>query len=213
MGRTRSIEIKAIIFDLDGTIADSFEVFMMALATVLKRKQPLSEEEIQIIRRYPFHEAVRHFGVKSWQIPRFVNKERRELSQHMSQVKVFTGMPEIIKELAELGYQLYVVSSNGQKSISDFLDKLDLGCYVTSIYGDISLRGKALVLKKLMKQERLTAQECVYIGDETRDIEAANKVHMKCIAVGWGFNLPDTLAAYGPDFIANTPADILLALD
>ncbi|PSB03825.1 HAD family hydrolase, partial [Merismopedia glauca] len=49
----------------------------------------------------------------------------------------------------------------------------------------------------------------IYVGDETRDIEAARKSKIKAIAVCWGFNFREILAKYKPDFLIDRPSQLL----
>ncbi|HLB58081.1 MAG TPA: HAD hydrolase-like protein, partial [Gammaproteobacteria bacterium] len=54
--------------------------------------------------------------------------------------------------------------------------------------------------------------ETFYIGDETRDIQAAKKNHIYSIAVTWGFNNKKVLAAEKPDFLIDNPKELLAVL-
>jgi phosphoglycolate phosphatase len=204
---------KAIIFDFDGTIADSFEVFARALEKILKRKQTLSDGEIANLRNSSFQEVIKKLDVKKWQLPVLVIKGRKEMGKHMDSVNVFDGIPEALKELFEQGYKLYIVSSNDGRSIANFLDKNQLGAYITRTQANIGLFGKVKTLNRLRKAEGFSADECIYVGDETRDIEAAAKAHMKCIAVGWGFSNPNKLRSYKPSIVVNNPKDLARSLN
>lgn len=203
--------IKAVIFDFDGTIADSFKVFIDALQTVIKRRQ-LTASEISDLRKSSLQEIIKKLGVKKWQLPWLATKGRREIGKHMDGVEAFDGMPEIIKELSRLDYKLYILSTNAAGNITDFLEKYKLSPYITRTYGNIGLRGKVKSLKKLRKNEGFSAAECLYIGDETRDIEAATKTHTKCIAVTWGFSNPETLKSYKPSTVVDKPRNLVRAV-
>lgn len=208
----KSQKIKPIIFDFDGTIADSFEVFLQSLQVVLKLRRPLTAEEIADLRQSSTREIIKKLGVKKWQLALLVTKGRREIAQRMDSVEVFAGMPEVIKALSATNYTLYIVSTNNRESIDDFLAKYKLSQYITHVYANIGLQGKVKSLKKLQKQQELSAADCLYIGDETRDIEAAKKAHMACIAVGWGFSNPDTLKSYKPSAFVSQPKELLKAI-
>ena len=72
--------------------------------------------------------------------------------------------------------------------------------------------GKDKAIKEVIKKYKFTANELIYIGDETRDIEAAKKSKVKVIAVGWGFNSPEVLIAHQPDFFVETPRELVEAI-
>jgi len=199
---------KAIIFDFDGTIADSFEVFVHAIEVVLKRK-PFTTSDIKELRQYSMPEVMKRLNIKKWQLPMLVMKGRREVDRRMDDVTIFKDMPEVLKKLSENGCKLYIVSSHTPEGIETFLDKYHISQYFSGIYGNVSLLGKAKTLKKLQREHELTSNECVFVGDEVRDIQAARKAGMKCIAVSWGFNAPNALKAHHPTVLASSPADLI----
>lgn len=200
--------LKAIIFDFDGTLADSFEVFVHSIEVVLKRK-PFTASEIKELRQYSMPEVMKKLNIKKWQLPTLVIKGRRELDRHMDDVTAFKEIPETLANLSDGGYLLYIVSSHAPDGIETFLGKYHVDQYFSGIYGNVSLLGKAKTLKKLQRQHALTSGECIFVGDEVRDIEAARKAGMKCMAVGWGFNAPETLSAHHPAMLARSPGDLI----
>lgn len=64
-----------------------------------------------------------------------------------------------------------------------------------------------------MQQENLSFEEVIYIGDETRDIEAARKSYVKAIAVSWGFNSKEVLAEQNPDFLIHQPQELIKVIE
>src|SRR5579884_2984879 len=187
--------IRALIFDFDGTIADSFEVFVRSIEIVLKR-EPFTASEIKELRQYSMPEVGKKLNIKKWQLPMLVIKGRREVDRHMDDVTVFKGIPEMLADLSGHGHKLYIVSSHAPAGIQAFLDKHQLSQYFSGIYGNVSLLGKAKTLKKLQRQHGFTNSECIFVGDEVRDIQAARKAGVECIAVSWGFNMLTVLKAH-----------------
>lgn len=204
--------MKTLIFDFDGTIADSLEAFLEVTELILNRPQKLTIEEIKQLRGMPVLQIIKYLKIKNWQIPRMIIAGRRLLKVRMSKVKPFNGLPEVISQLHKAGYEMLILSTNSSATIADFLKTNQLDDYFGQIYGDIGLRGKAGGLKKVIKQHRLNNADCSYIGDEVRDVEAAKKVGIKVISVGWGFNLPEALKTAGPSALARQPNDLLKIL-
>ena len=66
-----------------------------------------------------------------------------------------------------------------------------------------------MLLKRIIKKYKIDKSQTYYIGDETRDIDAAKKNGVKSIAVTWGYNSEQVLLKYKPSFIAQKPEDIL----
>jgi phosphoglycolate phosphatase len=200
-------KIKAIIFDFDGTIADSFEVFVEVLSDTINHK--FDSQEITRLRGFSTRKIMHELGIKNRQLPMLAIKGKRALGNKMERVKPFHGMDKVLKNFHDKGYKVYILSTNNSKNISGFLGKYGFDTFVDAVYSDIGIFGKVKYLKRLMRQQSLKPSECLYIGDETRDIEAAHKVGMKCISVSWGYGLPDTLETYHPDMLVNRPAEIV----
>lgn len=121
-------------------------------------------------------------------------------------------MPETIKQLHSDGYKIFILSSNSVEAIRDVLKKYDLDEYVMRIYSGATLFGKAKRLNSFFKKEHLSKEQCVYIGDEVRDIEATKQVGLKCIAVEWGYSAPAKLKMYKPEAMASSPKLISTAI-
>ena len=80
------------------------------------------------------------------------------------------------------------------------------------IHSEANYFGKTRLLKKIINQYKLDKSRVFYIGDETRDIEAAKQSGLHSIAVTWGFNSEKILSQHEPDFIARKPEDLLTIL-
>jgi phosphoglycolate phosphatase-like HAD superfamily hydrolase len=204
--------MKALIFDFDGTIADSFETLLGIFEEIYPRAQQITPKEIKELRGKTLRQIIKHFKIKSWQIPRLLLKARPLVATRMTTIKTFHGMPAALKQLHKNGHQMFILSTNSSENIAQFLKNSRLEGYFVEIYGDIGLRTKSSALKKIMKQEGIDRGDCAYIGDEVRDIEAAKKAGVMSVAVGWGFNYPEALQKTHPNFLAKSPKDLLKIL-
>jgi phosphoglycolate phosphatase len=200
--------IKAVIFDLDGTIADSFDVFVETLQEMMRRPKPLSPAKIADLRDSSLIGVITKLGIKKWQVPAMIIQGRREMAIKIDRINAFDGMPDVIHQLSAVGLDQYILSTNAEAAITLFLSRYDISQYFSSIYSGIGLTGKTKYLKRLMKQHVLTMDECLYVGDETRDIEAAQKAGIACIAVAWGFSSPAALQAHNPLALVKTPQEL-----
>lgn len=205
--------MKTLIFDFDGTIADSFETLLAIFEEVTKRPAKLTAAEVNDLRGQSLKEIIRYLKIKRWLIPRLILKAKRLIAVKIIDIKIFPGMPDAIRQLHENGNKIYIMSTNSSVNIHKFLKKNELDDCFEKIYGDIGLRSKSSALKKIMKRERLRPDDCVYIGDEVRDIEAAKKAKATSVAVAWGFNYPKALNAAKPDALTKTPKDLIKFLE
>src|ERR1035437_693625 len=186
MAEFKPTTIKAVAFDFDGTIADSFPVFIRGVEYTLNRT--FTEGEIKDLSRYSAREVLKIIKVKFWQIPYLGAKLTREVDRHQSEITIFSGMADTLKSLQKQGYKLYIVSSHSERGITLFLKQYGLEGVFDHMYSKVSLLGKPKALKKLQKRFKYAASECAFVGDEIRDIEAAKKAGVQCVSVSWGFN-------------------------
>lgn len=203
--------MSAVIFDFDGTIADSFDFIAGFLAT--EAGQPMKATEIETLRGRSMASIGRHLG-HSWpRLFRLFFKGRREMRRAIKDVKPFVGMPDVIEKLHAEGHELFIVSHNTVSNIHSFLHHHKLHTYFLEIYGGVGLFGKGRALRGLLKDQNLEAKDAVYIGDEGRDIRAARSVRMPVVAVSWGFARSADLEALRPTALAAKPEDIIKILE
>lgn len=69
--------------------------------------------------------------------------------------------------------------------------------------------GKDKIIKKFLKEKKLTEADMLYVGDEQRDIVACKKVGVNVVWVGWGYDVMETIKEDSPNYMVNTPNEIL----
>jgi len=198
---------ETIIFDFDGTIADTmsltFSVYN-AIAPAFGCKQ-VTGAECELLRMRRPQEFFRDFGMTIWKIPRFAMSMRSEIGKRISEIGLFPGMPEILIQLARDGYRLGIISSNAEATIRTVLEKHHLATLFDFIWSGKNVFGKEHVIKKCLRQKKITKHSAMYIGDETRDVEAVKKTGIAMIAVTWGYSARELLTQVNPDALVDTP--------
>jgi phosphoglycolate phosphatase len=202
--------IKEVIFDFDGTIADSFEV-IMSFFVQYKQKlglEKFGKKEIEIYRNKGVGELIKKSKISVLKISKVINEMRKGINESVSEVKPCVGMVDLLKKLKNKGFDLGVMSTNGDKTINKFLknNKIEIFDYVV---GKGSLFGKSKVIKDILKKRKLKSDDVLYVGDEVRDIEACRKLGIKIAVVTWGFNSKKLLVKNKPDFLVDKPEEIL----
>ena len=178
------------IFDFDGTIADSFSLacdILIKQAKNLGCKQITPIEAIQLKEMHA-REVLQYLSIPFWKTGFFVHKMRKFGRERVNEIIIFPEWPMILKQLKENQHQIGMISSNSRVTIDFILKKYDMDESFDFIFCDKSLFGKKQCLKKLINQKNLNPKDTYYIGDEVRDIEAAQANNIHDIAVSWGFN-------------------------
>jgi phosphoglycolate phosphatase len=119
------------------------------------------------------------------------------------------GMREAILELWDRGYVLGIVTSNSSETVRAFLAAQQLDHLFDFIESCPKLMGKDRMLQRLAKRHDLSLSKMLYVGDETRDIDAANRCKAFSVGVTWGFNSPEVLKAHQPDYLIDHPQQLV----
>lgn len=196
-----------IIFDFDGTIADSFPFALQTIAKAARKPLPNEADELAL-RGITMLAMARRYGVGWLRLPGLYLGSRVDVVGHLQHVKLYAGMAELIKALHANGHQLYILSSNSPQTIRACLKQAGVEHCFTDIYGRVSIFGKAPMLKRLMRTHKLSKGKTIYIGDEARDLEATNAIGLRAIAVTWGFASRNHLEAHKPWAMVNSVADL-----
>jgi phosphoglycolate phosphatase len=202
--------IKNIIFDFDGVLADTFPFGFKAVTEINKELRLLAAEKInpEDLRSQDMQDFFNKFKVPKIKLLLLLLKYRRRLSKNIQDVPTFNGLPQALKELVDRGVTLGIVTSNQKNIVQKFLTHREMK-YFGFIFSTISLFHKEKLLSSALKKFKLAKDETIYVGDETRDIKAARAAGLKVAAVTWGYNLESKLEEYKPDFMINTPKDLL----
>ena len=202
-----------IIFDFDGTLADTFEVVVNIFHNLTKHHHKLPADEIERLRGMPLMRVAEELRIPPWRIPLLLAQGRRQMTKRMPEIHTFPGMQKATRELHQAGHRLYIMSSNSVQNIELFLTRHEMNTYFVKVYGNVGLFDKARALHRIMRRSGIKRSETTYIGDEVRDIEAAQKAEIGMIAVAWGYNNELILAGHAPDAIAATPEQIIEIVD
>lgn len=200
--------MKTVIFDFDGTLVDSFKVAIEVAHELTHRPILVQPEEIVRLRKMRLLDVAKELQLPRWQWPFLLLRGRRMMTRRLDEVVPFPGMPELVQDLHASGYNLLVMSSNSQLNVQKVLNARSMSQYFSFIKGGIGLTGKAKGLRELMQQEKLDVANCIYVGDEPRDIEGSRKVGMPCLSVTWGFNAYELLQDHKPLAIVDTPEEL-----
>jgi phosphoglycolate phosphatase-like HAD superfamily hydrolase len=199
---------RAIIFDFDGTIADSLPAVVEVFEELTRRPQRFTPEQIKSLQDLSIPELLTVLKVPKWKVPLLLMRGRRMIRAHLHGIAVHSGVAEAIKQLHAAGIPLYVLSSNSTENVQKYLQWHKLSPYFSGVYGGASLLGKAPRLFKLIDKEALDVAGSWYVGDETRDIIAARAVGLHIVSVSWGYNTRAALAAKKPDAVVHSASQL-----
>jgi len=201
---------KYVIFDFDGTIASSVEM-AINIYNRIAPKYNCKQIDVKDIGKLSAENPKRFFaeyGVNKLKLFLLVLHVRNEMKRQMNSLKLVDGILQVINELHASGFELGIVTSNAKGNVMKFLHLHGIKNYFKFVYSSSSFFGKEKVLKKIMNIHNIKQQDIVYIGDETRDINASRKAGIHIVSVSWGLTPYNTLLSFNPEQIAKHPQDL-----
>ncbi|NHF66837.1 HAD-IA family hydrolase [Xanthomonas hortorum] len=180
-----------IIFDFDGTLADSFGFFLSTQRVLAERHgfRAAQAHEVEDARRLSTRELLKASGLRAWRVP-LVAADFIRLMRAAPPMALFAGIADVVETLHASGTRLAVVSSNSVENVQRALGK-DLSAKFAVIDGGAHLLGKQRALRRVLRATGYGATQAVYVGDQVADWEAAQVVGLPFAAVAWGYAHPE----------------------
>jgi len=189
------------IFDLDGTLVDSFPWFLRTINDVADRFgfRRVRDEDVEGLRHASTREILSRLEVPVWKLPAIARYARRLKGEAAAEISLFAGAEAMLRTLAENGVQLALVTSDSEANARQ---KLGTSASLFSQFDcAASVFGKPAKFRRVIRRAGTAPQNVISIGDEVRDIEAAQAVGVACGAVSWGYAAPAALRALAPDYM------------
>lgn len=198
-----------VIFDFDGTLADTFGWFAAALNKAALRFgfRTLSDADVTMLRGCSNREIIRFLGVPLWKVPLIANHLRHLAAAEAASIRLFPGTGEMLHRLHGAGVRLAIVSSNAEATIRQALGE-ELAARIDVYECGASLFGKAARFRRVLRRTGIPASAAIAIGDEGRDVDAARRTGIAAGAVTWGYATPDFLLSCQPDALFRSMADL-----
>lgn len=207
------MRLKAVIFDLDGTILNTLGDLTSSVNFALgKNNLPQrSQEEVRMFVGNGIRLLIER-AVPSDADVCVVDKCFRDFKAYYKNnsavhTKPYDGIRELLLSLKTKGIKTAVVSNKADFAVQSLVDEYFNGLFDYSVGECEGVRRKPFPdsVLRAMSVLKVKADECIYIGDSDVDIETARNAHMKCVAVTWGFRDKHFLESLNPDFIIDNP--------
>lgn len=216
MNRFNLKKYKNILFDLDGTLVDTGEGIINSVYYCIKEKG---------LREVSLNEAKLFIGPPL--IESFMNVFNMDLETAVDCAKVFRiyyskkgkyecalypGVRDILKELKENGFSLYVATSKPTIFAKEIMIHFDLVSLFEDIAGsniDNSLSKKDEIINYLINNHALDKKETIMIGDKANDVVGARKAGIDSIGVLYGYGSFDEIYTVNPQTTIKRIADLI----
>ena len=210
---------KTVIFDLDGTLADTAPSLAEAMNAVIveKGRERIPDDKIisfvgngisVLVRKaYDYVGLSCNEAEEADGIERF----RFYYAKNHTDAIVYPGVAELVDELKRLGVVLGVLSNKPDRFVKPITDALfGEGTFAFSVgQTDKPRKPDPTVLLELIGSVDSTPECCIYVGDSDVDVKTAHNAGVHLCAVSWGFRSEEVLREAGAEFITDSAEALL----
>lgn len=214
--------VKLIIWDYDGTIAQTHDAIVYSLATALSEKALPVEDSAKISHLISLGLGLEDTIRQLTHHPRpedVISRYREIYSKDGWRYEApFPGLLTAISEIAQLDIHQIVLSNKGTEAVEDAMRRFDLNSLFDLIIGaDPRLKRKPdpMVFHTVIraKYPEITADEVLVVGDTEADIRFARNIGAKSCWAAYGYGDRGVCSGLRPSMVIQTPEDIISSLD
>lgn len=186
-----------IVFDFDGTLADSFPWFLENLNRLAARYRfrRIEPDAVEHLRGLSSRELVAHLELPLWKVPLLTAEMRRRMTEQAAAVRLFDGVGDMLWRLRAHGVDTAVLTSNTRENVERILGPGNVRL-IRHFECGASIFGKEARFRRLLKRTGVAPERVLCIGDEIRDAQAAAAAGLAFAGVAWGYTRPDALQAH-----------------
>ncbi|MBI3032927.1 HAD-IA family hydrolase [Candidatus Woesearchaeota archaeon] len=203
---------KLIMFDYDGTIADTFTLTCHIYNEIFRQfkiEKSLTKRQYQDLFETDWKECIKKLGITNKDDVHRCSEIYFNISQDfLSEIRLYPKVRTMLHELSKQ-YKLAIVSNGKKEHIIDRITFLDIAKYFAYVGGfESGEKPSAEPLLKCVRYFGFAPEEAIYVGDMDGDIASAKNAKLKkAIAVSYGYHHNDRLKA--ADIIVNHPLEII----
>lgn len=189
----QNMKYKLVLFDFDGTIADTSPGIIDSHTFALKsmgREVPSEKELLDVIGGQLFKTYIEIFGFEESLAKQAIKIYReRYVEKGMHMAELYPDFEDLLRVLKGKGYKIGVATLKAEKFAQDMLKELGISDYFDVVYGmdDTDKLTKADLIKKCSASCSVTLAETILIGDSYNDWKGAVRTEVGFIGVTYGF--------------------------
>lgn len=206
--------LKAVIFDMDGTLLNSGVGIAESLRYAEKKLglTPMAEDEILKYVGMPIRPMLGNmYGVAGEGIDTVLAAYREHYTAiGHKKVTAYDGVPEMLEQLKKAGLKMAIATSKREGFSRANLEDMKLIHYFDALAfakADDSSINKVGIVKDAVELLHLKPEECIMVGDKEFDVEGARGAGTLAMGVTYGFGSEEEIRDAKPDYTAHSPKE------
>lgn len=210
--------IKHICFDLDGTIVDSNQTIYKATEITLKQLGidfNVSEDDFAYHIGKHFVDIFKHFNINVTDFETFITLYKQKYFDLMEYSHIYSEVDDTLKKLHSNGLKISLLTTKVQEQADRIIDHFKLREYFDFVMGrrdGIPHKPSPVPLKLITEELNLPIENTLMVGDTELDIQCGKSAGAKTCGVLYGYRTEEQIKKESPDFIINSPSELISVL-
>lgn len=214
--------IRAILFDLDGTVLNTLGTITAAGNDALIRLgyPSLSEEIYLSYVGNGKKELIKRMLNADAENPTLVHQVESIFDEYYKknpyqETKPYDGIIELLQTLKERNILRIIITNKDDSAAQMVIRRFFPNCFdlVVGIRAGIHPKPNPSTVQKVLQHFQLQPEECIFVGDMEPDVQVAKNANIKSCAVCWGFTKEKILENYQPDYLIHHPSELIKVIE
>lgn len=203
--------VKLVMFDYDGVIVDSLQVFSQSYIAACREnglQAIATEQDVLALFEHNVYESLRQRGVAAATIDKILASYELRQNARLRELKLFDGMAQALQTISREN-KVFIITSNLSAATETVLRAHNVNC-VTEVIGADKEKSKIAKIKKIMSGFK--DLPAFYVGDTKGDMIEGRAAGAYTVGVAWGWHSTEQLQAGNAGYLVHTPQELVSLL-
>lgn len=196
-----------VMFDYDGVIVDSLEVFTSRFTQACREngfKEVNAPKDVLSLFDGNVYETMMKRGLDESTIDKILERYEALQGEQLADLELFNGIGEALRRISEK-HQVYVITSNLSSATIRVLNQNGIECFKDVIGAEKEKSKIKKICNTIILHPGVSAY---YVGDTKGDMIEGKKAGAQTIGVTWGWHTPQKIKEGSPDYLVTTPEEL-----